>query len=365
MKLKNTQPIFLCLLIFLISPIFAYGRQTQLPDNFYKKFQGFIRTPKADLPITLDLYAIGDSLCQGTYYYQKIKKPISISGEVDTWGKLQLTEYTNGKATGVFSGKFEDEWNISGTWMTPDSKSKYEFELSENYPSGSAQFEVFHIHKKIGDCDIENCFTIDIIFPALVDHHDKKVQDLINHGVGADWDKQQKIAQEEIVFFNEESEMYEDLDYTMNWYEYYEARIVLNSNYILSFERYMDSYTGGAHGSHIYDLINFDLRTGDTIFLDDIFIDEYETRLNSIAEGIFRKDNDIGADEDLSDIGYWGMDDGFHVNKNFLLTMDGIRFVFNEYEIAPYAAGTIELFIPYEKIKHLIKSQSLIMALIK
>ena len=178
-------------------------------------------------------------------------------------------------------------------------------------------------------------------------------------------DKKTISRQEEIDFFNEESEMYDDIGYTINWYEYYEEKIILNSNHILSFERYLGSYTGGAHGSHIYDLINFDLHTGDTIFLDDILIDGYEADLNDIADIIFRKDNDIVADEDLSEIGYWGLDDGFRVNNNFLLTMNGLRFIFNEYEIAPYAAGAIELFIPYKRIKHLIRSGSLVESLVQ
>jgi hypothetical protein len=358
--MKKNQIINLCVFAFLMLPLLAHGQRFQLPDNFYKKFQGFIRTSKAELPITLDLYVLGDSFCEGTYSYDKIKKPIYVSGRVDNQGNLQLIEYLNEKVTGTFSGKFKDRWNMSGIWMTPDSTSRYEFELKENYPQGSAHFEIFHIHKQLGDCETENCFTIDIIFPALVDYQDEAVQDRINLGIGADWEKQQKIVQEEVELFNDESEMYEDIGYTMNWYEYYEEKIVLNSNYILSFERFSDTYTGGAHGSHIYDLINFDLSTGDTISLDDIFIDNYEDALNDIADVIFRKDNEIGADEDLTEIGYWGLENGFHVNKNFLLTMDGVCFIFNEYEIAPYAAGAIELFIPYTKITHLIKLGSLV-----
>lgn len=357
-KNKATIAHIFAFIIFTI-PLLIFARQVQLPDNFYKKFQGFIRTPKTELLITMDLYALGDSVCEGTYYYHSIKKPIYVSGTIDTWGNLELTEYIKSEVTGLFVGKFKNERNISGRWMTPDSNTQYEFEFKETYPPGSAHFEIFNINEQIGDCEIENCFTINIIFPSIVDYPNGAVQDKINQGIGADWEKQQKFVKEEIDFFKEESEMYEDIDYTINWYEYYEEKIVLNSDYILSFERYSDSYTGGAHGSHIYDLINFDLHNGDTIFLDDIFIDNYEDALNDIADVIFRKDNEIGPKESLTEIGYWGFDDDeFYVNKNFVLTRDGIRFVFNEYEIAPYAAGIIELFIPYHKIKHLIKPDS-------
>jgi hypothetical protein len=39
------------------------------------------------------------------------------------------------------------------------------------------------------------------------------------------------------------------------------------------------------------------------------------------------------------------------VPDNFLLLKDEVRFVYNRYDIAPYALGAIELALPYDKIK--------------
>jgi hypothetical protein len=365
MKKNYINPIYLLAVLFFIISLSTSAGQVRLPDNSYMKFHGNIQTAKNELGITLDLYTTQDSLCEGTYYYDKIRKPIYLSGTINNQGIVQLTERTDNKITGMFSGQFIDQTSITGTWMTPDSSTQFKFSIKENYPPGSARFKISHIHEEVGDCEVENCFAIDIIFPAMVDYQNAHIQRMINHGINADHDKQQDIVQEEIEFFNEESGMYEDIDYPMNWYEYYEEKIMLNSDYILAFERFASNYTGGAHGSHIYDLINFDLQTGDTIFLDDIFVDNYETQLNMIAEQIFRHDNEIRADKDLSEAGYWGFDDGFRVNNNFLLKMDGLSFVFNEYEIAPYAAGAIEVFIPFREVEHLIRPDSPLRSLIK
>jgi hypothetical protein len=40
----------------------------------------------------------------------------------------------------------------------------------------------------------------------------------------------------------------------------------------------------------------------------------------------------------------------FHFNNNFAFTKDGIEFLYNAYEIAPYAVGASGFTIPYEKI---------------
>ena len=42
-------------------------------------------------------------------------------------------------------------------------------------------------------------------------------------------------------------------------------------------------------------------------------------------------------------------------STNFALTDDGIRFVYNIYEIAPYAVGITELTVDYDDLKGIMK----------
>ena len=55
----------------------------------------------------------------------------------------------------------------------------------------------------------------------------------------------------------------------------------------------------------------------------------------------------------------------FALNDNFLVTPVGIRFLYNEYEIKSYAEGQTELLIPYNKIKSLLRPQSVVSQYLK
>jgi hypothetical protein len=50
---------------------------------------------------------------------------------------------------------------------------------------------------------------------------------------------------------------------------------------------------------------------------------------------------------------------------NFSVTPIGIKFLYNQYEIKPYAAGITELFIPYAQIKSLLRPNSVVTQFIK
>ena len=43
-------------------------------------------------------------------------------------------------------------------------------------------------------------------------------------------------------------------------------------------------------------------------------------------------------------------------SENFILGNETITFVYNPYEIAPYAVGSTELIIPFGDIKDLLKN---------
>ena len=46
--------------------------------------------------------------------------------------------------------------------------------------------------------------------------------------------------------------------------------------------------------------------------------------------------------------------DEVNPNNNFFFTAEGMVYLYNQYEIAPYAAGQIEICLPYEKVLPLV-----------
>lgn len=117
-----------------------------------------------------------------------------------------------------------------------------------------------------------------------------------------------------------------------------------------------DWFTGGAHPVGMEYNYVYDAKTYKRFFLKDLFKPGYEPRLLKIAETLFRKQENLKASDKLNDEnGYFFENGKFKLNDNFMVTNKSILFLYNVYEIKPYAAGTTILEIPFEVIKTLLK----------
>lgn len=117
-------------------------------------------------------------------------------------------------------------------------------------------------------------------------------------------------------------------------------------------------FQGGAHGGSFTGFINWDGKTDKNVTLGDILIDGYQPGLTKIAERIFRKNEKLTATASLAD-NYFFDKGKFALNDNYSITPMGLRYIYNQYEIKPYAAGQTELIIPYAEIKKLMKPKSI------
>lgn len=113
-------------------------------------------------------------------------------------------------------------------------------------------------------------------------------------------------------------------------------------------------YTGGAHGNRYLLIQNYDLQTGDAVSEQDLFIDDYYEPLKSLLlEALIAQTDEAETKKDLRRLGY-SVDDVVP-NENFYVTAEGITYVYNPYEIAPYAMGCIKIFLPWNIVQHLIE----------
>jgi hypothetical protein len=123
-----------------------------------------------------------------------------------------------------------------------------------------------------------------------------------------------------------------------------------SSNKFLSMSIASDYYAlGAAHGSMTLNIINFDLTTGSKITLDELIDPSSFRALKSLAKKKFIQQN--GED------GWWFTteDQPYELAKVFALERKGIRFIYQQYEIGPYAAGLPEVFLSKQEVKSLIK----------
>lgn len=133
----------------------------------------------------------------------------------------------------------------------------------------------------------------------------------------------------------------------------YFAEISVNEIYNtpkhLCFELSQYLYTGGAHGYRTTSFINIDPKTGDELTFDDLFKDKKE--FTAFAEQKFRAQQKIPKDQSINDTGFWFEDNTFFLPESAGFTPDSLIFVYNQYDIASYADGPIELKISAQEAR--------------
>ena len=99
-------------------------------------------------------------------------------------------------------------------------------------------------------------------------------------------------------------------------------------------------YELGTHGTEGYYYRYFNTRTGEPIFIENIASDV--SALTAYLDSHIRKSDKA-----------WGiLVDTIKPNNNFIISDSGLTFVYNQYDIACYAADTIMCFIPTAEILH-------------
>ena len=119
---------------------------------------------------------------------------------------------------------------------------------------------------------------------------------------------------------------------------------VARTDLYLSVDFFTYFYGGGAHGygGNVSDV--FSLQTGKKLEFDDIVqVSSAYGIINALAEEYLRA-NDIDIFEEPFDIRETPA-------SSFRMTQEGPVLIFNPYEIAPYAAGIIEIPIPFSALE--------------
>ena len=128
---------------------------------------------------------------------------------------------------------------------------------------------------------------------------------------------------------------------------------------ILSYSYESYAYLGGAHGNSNRMLYNYDLSNAHTIKEQDLFIADYKASLTQlIKDQILEQSAEIGSVADLNDLNFW--EDEIKPNDNFYISDEGLVYIFNPYEIAPYSMGQTEVMLPYDKLKPLLKKGNIL-----
>lgn len=142
--------------------------------------------------------------------------------------------------------------------------------------------------------------------------------------------------------YSEEMEYKDALQYT---YEIEGSPIDNGNDSILTYQTTTDCYLGGAHGSYVVFYYNFCLKTGKLLNIHDVIPADKQAQVLKDMEKQLCKDWDAKDLAELQEKTGITMLGDLYLTNNFLLKKDSILFLFNQYDIAPYAAGLISVTV--------------------
>lgn len=163
------------------------------------------------------------------------------------------------------------------------------------------------------------------------------------------------------------NEMDEKSLYSFNNEHVLDGFSLLNDENIYSYgiNRYV--FMGGAHGLNTINYLNFNVKTGKLITENDLFLKNTMPKLVELIKKRIieqsKEDADVEEITRLEKTDYWI--DAIKPNGNFYLTDESLNYIFNPYEIGPYYLGITEVRIPYDRLKSVLKPNSIINYLIR
>ncbi|MFA5419018.1 MAG: DUF3298 domain-containing protein [Bacteroidales bacterium] len=260
---------------------------------------------------------------------------------------------------------------FSGKWTTNENQA-IDFVLNVNYPPGSMALDVSYLRSentlapKVKDSPSAS-IELTLLFPKR-GHSQQAVADSVlktikssffGEGLVASVPDSMLMAFEKEFYKNyreQNAQWLENGGHSFSWEKQIGMGVTYNSNNVLclEFERY--AYTGGAHGmsNTSYRIVN--LKDGTPITYQDVFIEGADSLLSQLLTKKLRNDFEIPDDTLLKQAGFFV--DRIMPNHNLYINSNGIGFVYNSYEIAPYSFGATHLFLEFKQVDLLIKPTS-------
>jgi len=149
-------------------------------------------------------------------------------------------------------------------------------------------------------------------------------------------------------------------DNIQTWFKDVAIRVLPQWENYLGLQYTFIDYAGGAHPNSGVIYKNYNAKTLQLQTLDSLLKPGAKTELTKIGEQVFRKNEKLTATQNYDN---YFFDKGiFVLPENFRLSQSGITFLYNAYEIKPYASGRTELYIPFEEIKHILQPNPILPA---
>lgn len=137
-----------------------------------------------------------------------------------------------------------------------------------------------------------------------------------------------------------------------------EVKFKNQKNNIATIQLRTDTYTGGAHGSYHTEYFVLDLAEQKRLTLKDVLQEDGKEALGKQLVKAYKKTDNSKDNQDL----WFDKDTDMAEqlwNENFYFGKKNMVFTYALYEIGPYAAGEIQLKVPYKKLTKVLREEYL------
>lgn len=336
----------------------------KIRQAYYKNLHGTVNGKAITLQLTKS-----NQHYDGVFFYDSVARPCTISGIADSSGQITLVTYRQYEPLDTFSGSFPQPGVFQGSWSGGGQGQHASFTLQEVYPEGTFSWQVFYLKDSLllkpGDSASQRAkIQYSILWPAQ--RWQVAAQTMVQASISRDLlglhttvqDAGEVLKNMTDTFFTayrkagaEMPPAMQHSSASMNWESDVRMEVLWNAGNIISMACNRYEFTGGAHGMSTTRLIVWDMQKLRQMTLNDVFKPGYEDTLRAALEKKLRQEYDIPEEVALNDREHGLLfEKHLALSQNFYLTGKGIGFIYNPYEVAPYAAGPIELYIPFTEL---------------
>lgn len=138
-------------------------------------------------------------------------------------------------------------------------------------------------------------------------------------------------------------------DESIPWEARINGEVIYEDQHLISIQLNSYVFTGGAHGYGSTHFLNFNRKNGEELERNDLI--KNRDKFEDFAEMKFREQESIPANGSINSTGFMFERDAFHLPENIGYTEEGLKLLYNPYEVASYADGVIELVLTYDEVQ--------------
>lgn len=199
-------------------------------------------------------------------------------------------------------------------------------------------------------------YVIDVEYPKIANLKDKETEDRVNQEIKTDIENTIPVFSKNSGFEDVDSEF--KVDYAIEF---------LSEN-LLSVRFFYNLYEAGAAHSNVYiDVFNYDFAKKKRIGLSDIFAGDskYIEFISQYSINDIFKSMSEAERKSLDEMVKTGAGPKEENFANFVFNEDNLTFIFNPYQVAPYAAGVMQVRMPYEELKNILDADGSLSSLMR